>query len=152
MLYSLAVKLNLISISKLCKSLSYFIQFSYDSCIIQDLNTKKMIGFGETLNGLYRLVMNTDSSSSSSFPCFNKDTSTVCNNVSKSDSIVIPSSTLWHFTLGNLSPQILSHRQSMYPSISCNNKDLGAATVQSENLIFLKKLILILMFDSFLNC
>lgn len=108
-LYSFAFNLNLISISKLYKSISCFVQFSTDSCIIQDLNTRKMIGLGDNLNGLYRLVVHVDSSKSSSFTSFNKKCSAFCNNISKPESTVIPCSALWHVRLGHLSHQRLSH-------------------------------------------
>jgi len=119
-LYSPTFNLNLISVSKLCKSLSCFVQFSSDSCIIQDLSTKKMICVGENLTRLYRLVVNADFSKSSSFHCFNKKVSTLCNNVSQSVFIVIPSSAVWHFRLGHLSHQRLSQMQSLYPSNTNN--------------------------------
>jgi len=96
-LYSPTFILNLISISKMCSSLSCFVQFSTDSCIIQYLSTKKKIGLGENLNGFYRLVVHVDSFKSPSFTSFNKKVYVSCNNISKSDSIVIPSSALWHF-------------------------------------------------------
>jgi len=84
-----------------------------------------MIGLGENLNCIYILVVNVDSSKSSSFHCFNKNVSTVCNNFAQSNSLVIPRSALWHFRLGHLSHQRLSQMQSLYPYISCNNKDVS---------------------------
>jgi hypothetical protein len=82
-----------------------------------------MIGLGENLNGLYRLVVSADSFKPSSHS-FNKNLSVSCNNVSQSSFNVIPASALWHYRLGHLSHQRLSHMHSMYPSISCNNKDV----------------------------
>jgi len=48
-------KVNLISVSKLCKSLSCIVHFHTDRCLIQDLTSHKMIGLGELHDGLYRL-------------------------------------------------------------------------------------------------
>jgi len=83
-----------------------------------------MIGLSENVNGLYRLVVHVDFFKLSSFTSFNKNVYISCNNISKPDSIVIPSLALWHFRLGHISHQRLSHMQSLYPSISCNNKDV----------------------------
>jgi len=66
--YCLTFKLNLISVSKMCESLSCFMNFSPTGCTIQDLNTKRMIGLGEKINGLYKLVVNASASSSPSPP------------------------------------------------------------------------------------
>ena len=60
-LYCPTFNLNLISVSKMCDSLSCFVNFSPHGCTIQDLSTKRMIGLGENLNGLYRLVVSADS-------------------------------------------------------------------------------------------
>ena len=77
----------------MCKSLSCVVNFSTDSCIIQDLSTKRMIGLGENLNGLYRLVVSADTFKSSSHS-FNKNLFVSCNNVSQSHFNVIPNSAL----------------------------------------------------------
>jgi len=107
-LYCPNFNLNLISVSKMCTSLSYFVNFSTDCCIIQDLSTKRMIGLGENLNGLYRLVVSANSFKSSSHS-FNKNLFVSCNNVSQSYFNVIPNSAIWHYRLGHLSHQRLSH-------------------------------------------
>jgi len=126
-LYSPTFKLNLISISKLCDSLSCYVQFSSNSCAIQDLSTQKMIDLGEKLNGLYRLVVNASASSHPHLFPINKIPSTICNSASSlvspvHNSNVIPASALWHFRLGHLSHQRLVFMQTLYPSISCDNK------------------------------
>lgn len=50
-LYSVGIHLNLISISKLCKSL----KFSTYTFVTQYLITERMIGLGKQIAGLYRL-------------------------------------------------------------------------------------------------
>jgi len=54
-LYSLSFQVNLISVSKIYKSLYYQINFLADKCVIQDVKTQKMIGLGSLYDGLYRL-------------------------------------------------------------------------------------------------
>lgn len=54
-LYSVGIHLNLISISKLCKSLKCLIKFSTYTFVTQYLITKRMIGLGKQIGGLYRL-------------------------------------------------------------------------------------------------
>nr|ABD32757.1 Integrase, catalytic region [Medicago truncatula] len=121
-LYCPTFNLNLISVSKMCKSLSCFVNFSTDSCIIQELSTKRMIGLGENIHGLYRLVVSADSFQSPSHR-FNNNLFVSCNNVSQSHFIVIPNSALWHYRMGHLSHQRLSHMQS-FLSISSAKFDL----------------------------
>lgn len=124
-LYSPTFKLNLISVSKLCDSISCFLNFSSDSCTIQDLNTRRRIGLGEKTNGLYKLVVNAYASSHPS--PHNKISSTLCSisctSVSNNKTFnVIPSSAIWHFRLGLLFNQRLSQMHNLYPYITCDNK------------------------------
>lgn len=121
-LYSPALTLNLISVSKLCDSLSCFVQFSSNSCTIQDLSAQKMIGLGEKLNGLYKLVVNISTSSHPSLSSFNEVSHILCNSTSSAISHVnvsnvIPTSALCHFRLGHLSHQRLAQMHTLYPSI-----------------------------------
>lgn len=53
-LYLPMFDLNLLSIPKLTMALNYYFSFSGESCFIQDLS-KKMIGSGKMINGLYLL-------------------------------------------------------------------------------------------------
>jgi hypothetical protein len=118
-LFSAQFKVNLISVSKLLQSLSCFVHFHKSGCIIQDLTTKKMIGLGEPHDGLYKLKLPTN------FPPYvSVSKSSHCNksinkaSVSSIDSnISIPLSALWHFKLGHLSHQRLSHMNKLYPDI-----------------------------------
>lgn len=82
----------------------------------------RMIGLGEKINGLYKLVVNT-SASSSPFPP-NNFSPTLCNvSASNKDTFtVIPSSAIRHFRFGHLSNQRLSQLNNLYPPITCDNK------------------------------
>lgn len=86
-----------------------------------------MIGLGEKLNGLYKLVVNASASNHPPSSSFNEVSHTLCNSTSSSISYVnvsnvIPTSVLWHFRLGHLSHQRLAQMHTLYPSISCDNK------------------------------
>ncbi|KAL5812533.1 hypothetical protein ACOSQ3_027483 [Xanthoceras sorbifolium] len=48
-------QINLLSVSALLASSSLTIQFLHDGCVVQDLHTKKMIGRGDKVHGLYVL-------------------------------------------------------------------------------------------------
>ncbi|KAG6516383.1 hypothetical protein ZIOFF_026842 [Zingiber officinale] len=52
-LYVPKFKLNLLSISKLTQTLGCKVTFYPDSCVMQDLTTKKTIGLSKQSNGLY---------------------------------------------------------------------------------------------------
>lgn len=58
-LYIPAFTFNLVSVSKLAKSLDCHLTFNGDSCMIQDINTLKMIGATESRGGLYYLTVET---------------------------------------------------------------------------------------------
>jgi hypothetical protein len=45
-LYAPSFKVNLISVSKMCQSLYYKVNFLPVKCVIQDVKTQKMIGLG----------------------------------------------------------------------------------------------------------
>ena len=47
---------NLLLVSKLTKSLNCSLTFYPDFCVLQDLETKKMIGLGKLANGHYYLT------------------------------------------------------------------------------------------------
>lgn len=53
-LYSPHFLLNLISVAKLCESLTCFFHFSIDKCLIQDQQSLKMIGLAKQMDGLYK--------------------------------------------------------------------------------------------------
>lgn len=53
-LYAHDFNLNLIFISKLCQDLKCSVVFSVNHCILQEMNTKRMIGLGSKENGMYR--------------------------------------------------------------------------------------------------
>jgi hypothetical protein len=123
-LYSSDFTINLISISKMCHSLNCSVQFVSNQCIIQDTTSQKMIGLGDRVNGLYRLVLPKPSyttTAPSNLPLSHsvsfKNTAISCNN-----STVISLSALWHFRFGHLSNSRLSDLTQMYPNISVDNK------------------------------
>jgi hypothetical protein len=47
--------LNLLSISKITKALPFSVSFYHSLCIFQDLKTKRVIGMGHEVGGLYYL-------------------------------------------------------------------------------------------------
>lgn len=54
-LYAPDFSLNLIYNSKLCHNLKCSATFSVDQCVLQELNSMRMIGLGSEENGLYML-------------------------------------------------------------------------------------------------
>jgi len=128
-LYSPHFQVNLISVSKLCKLMTYKFYFVNDICTIQDVKSQKMIGLGDLYDGLYRLRHPTPSSFSqpsvsiANLPC-NKISSHSCNSVSCNQNFHIPSNALWHFRLGHLSNQRMSQMHHLYPAISVDNKSI----------------------------
>jgi hypothetical protein len=120
-LYSPKFTINLISISKMCQSLNCCVHFISNKCIIQDTISQKMIGLGDRINGLYRLLIHKSNISSAdksqttfSHSVSNKNNVTSCN----FNSTIIPVSTLWHFRFGHLSNSRLSNMTHLYPNIS----------------------------------
>ncbi|GAU31820.1 hypothetical protein TSUD_58210 [Trifolium subterraneum] len=117
-LYSPEFHLNLISVSKLCKNLNCSIQFFDHKCLLQDMITKKMIGLGDQVDGLYRLQYNHTFLASQALPqSFPKSINNVAVN-----SVVIPVSALWHFRLGHVSNNRLLRMSKLYPFLSIDNK------------------------------
>ena len=53
-LYSSSFRLNLMSVAKVCESLSCFFKFEPNQCIIQDSTSLKMIGLASHQDGLYK--------------------------------------------------------------------------------------------------
>ena len=104
MLCAPSFKVNLISVSKLTKSLKCFITFFPDMCLLQDLVTKKIIGLGREHNGLYYLTPNL---------------ATKPSHISSANHAVI-SSTLWHRRLGHPSPNRLQLLAKTIPGVSCS--------------------------------
>lgn len=97
-LYSPAFHLNLISIAKMCQSLSCILQFSLDQCIIREKMSLKMIGLAKKIYGLYKYIP----SSTVSNLVFEDFMNKPCNIILQSSinsSNVIPYTTLWHFSL-----------------------------------------------------
>ncbi|KAK2409531.1 putative mitochondrial protein [Trifolium repens] len=105
--------------------------------LTQDLKSKRMIGLGDHMDGLYKLSFNlttpipppfptlvnhTHSSPipNTTFDCFSNLT---CNKDSSAGHAqTIPTIALWHFRFGHLSHNRLSHMINVYPSITCDNK------------------------------
>jgi hypothetical protein len=102
--------MNLISISKICESLNCYANFHDKKCLLQDLHSQKMIGLGEQIEGLYRLDLDS----------FNKPlcNSLSVNHISTHTNLTIPSSALWHFRLGHVSPKRLIHMSQLYPTLT----------------------------------
>lgn len=104
-LYLPAFCFNLLALSKLTKTLNYCFSFSGESCVIQD-SSKKMIGLGKMVHGLYLLNHTCNFSE--------KNIVSLCNSVS------IPESVLWHFRLGHASSSKLESLCKQIPIISFN--------------------------------
>lgn len=96
---------NLISISRLTKPLNCCFSFFGESCLIQD-SSKKTIGSGKMIDGLYRLTQDC-----SSPPHVDVR---FCNSVSVSPSA------LWHFRLGHASQSKLESLCKQLPYVSFN--------------------------------
>jgi hypothetical protein len=123
-LYSSDFTINLISISKMCHFLNCSVQFVSNQCIIQDTTSQQMIGLGDRVNGLYRLVLPKPSltATATSHLPFSHSVSFNNTTISCNNSNVIPLSALWHFRFGHLSNSRLSDLTQMYPNISVDNK------------------------------
>ncbi|PNX73342.1 peptide transporter PTR2, partial [Trifolium pratense] len=117
-LYSPVFNLNLISVSKLCQSLDCLILFNGDNCALQDVKSKKMIGLGEHVDGLYKLPVN--ASFLASQASLNFSSAFINNVVDKHQTI--PMSAIWHFRLGHVSNARLSNMIQMYPSITVDTQ------------------------------
>ena len=74
-LYSPHFKLNLMSVAKVCESLSCVFQFSLNQCIIQDSTTLKMTGLANQQDGLYKFHASSVSTNKVSYSL----NSSVCN-------------------------------------------------------------------------
>jgi hypothetical protein len=82
--------LNLLSVSKLCESSNYNVNFLKSQCVIQDKITMKMTGFAEQKDGLYYLTLRDNDSPATQTPDL---TSALAANVT------LPDKALWHFRL-----------------------------------------------------
>ncbi|KAK2371611.1 hypothetical protein QL285_084537 [Trifolium repens] len=109
-LYVPEFSINLISISKMCHSLSCLIQFSDSKCVIQDQKTLKMIGSADEYEGLYYL---------------NLTNKTVhVNTISDSTLPTIPKAAIWHFRLGHLSHHRLASLHSKFPYVTADQNGI----------------------------
>nr|KYP43110.1 Retrovirus-related Pol polyprotein from transposon TNT 1-94 [Cajanus cajan] len=99
---------NLISVSKLAKTLSCTLTFSDSDCQIQANHSMRMIGAAELRAGLYAMVSSPESNvvhhCTSHFFTYQSD--------------------LWHLRLGHLSHDKLSALKGSYPEIQCNKISL----------------------------
>jgi hypothetical protein len=120
-LYSPTFKLNLMSVAKVCQSLSCVFHFSDNQCLIQDMKSLKMIGLASQQDGLYKFHV----SNLASFDSVSSKINVPCTSISSvtcNSSISIPVQALWHFRLGHLSHQRLNKMSSLYPMITNDNK------------------------------
>ncbi|XP_019442317.1 PREDICTED: uncharacterized protein LOC109347040 [Lupinus angustifolius] len=95
---------NLISVSKLIKSLPYRLIFSHTHCDIQELQSLKIIGVANMKNGLYAMIQQQfkmpTAHSVNSFTSYNDNN-------------------LWYCRLGHLSHNKMLVMQSVFPFIQC---------------------------------
>ena len=94
---------NLLSVSKITKSLNCSITFFADFCILQDLATKKTIGLGRQHDGLYYFSPNITPSPNLLTPQVNQTSS---------------QPDLWHKRLGHPSIHPMKHLADLVPEIS----------------------------------
>ena len=122
-LYSTSFRLNLMSVAKVCESLSCFFLFLPNQCIIHDSTSLKMIGMASQQDGLYKfhssfVSPNKMQSSLVSFVSCNSSNNVVpCNS-----NTIIPNKAIWHFRPGHLSHQRLNTMSSLYSNIVPDNK------------------------------
>ncbi|KAH7565024.1 hypothetical protein JRO89_XS09G0112900 [Xanthoceras sorbifolium] len=95
-LYVPDLNVNLISVSQLLATLNYFITVTDKLCIIQDRNSRTLIGAGEQCDGVYWF----------------KPTKRIQTN----QTTVVGQQELWHRRLGHPSRKVVS----LLPFISCN--------------------------------
>jgi hypothetical protein len=100
-----SLSFNLISASKLIKSIHCCLIFIHKFCFVQNLTSWETIGVGEEKDGLFYLVR------SESVPL-----------VSSAVSIKNVSNDIWHYCLGHLSSSWLSLLHNSVPDISINSK------------------------------
>jgi len=122
-LYSPHFHLNLISVAKICDSLSCSLHFSLNECVIQDNFSMKMIGLTKQVNGLYHYFPPAPTSHLASSFSPNKVCNSVVHSPCNSDTSV-PSDALWHFRRGHLSHSRILTMSSLYPSISINKNSV----------------------------
>jgi hypothetical protein len=99
---------NLISVSKLIKSLNCCLIFLANFCFIQSLLDWMTIGVGRQQGGLFYLLHK---------PLFHS--AQVC-----SVSIKDVSTDLWHYRLGHLSNSMVKLLVNFIPSVSCNSESI----------------------------
>jgi hypothetical protein len=104
-LYVSNFTLNLISVSKMCKTLGCTISFNGSTCMIQEKESLKTIGSAEQVEDLYYL---------------NHSHKSV--HVSSLSTTSLPNSALWHFRLGHLSTSRMSSMNLDFPFIDVDNK------------------------------
>jgi hypothetical protein len=91
---------NLLSVSQLTSALNCSVHFFPTFCILQDLATKRMIGLGKQSKGLYYLMPQSESHSTST----------------KSYQVSFPSGAVWHNRLGHPSKLPSQFLSKLIPS------------------------------------
>nr|KYP76671.1 Copia protein [Cajanus cajan] len=111
-LYTPSFTFNLISISKLVSSLNCILTFSSTKCLIEDMNTKMMIGTIDVVASLYKLVVSPPSLVNTIFA----NHTSVCTIVIQLSCNKLPID-LWHFRLGHISHDHMLLMKDSYPSL-----------------------------------
>jgi transposase InsO family protein len=107
-------QVDLMSVSRLTRSLNCSVTFSPYWCILQDLATRRTIGLGKQRNGLYYLVaLATEKSLTNPSSSTNRP---ACN-------LTISSTDLWHSRLGHVSPSRLSFIAKNFLNFSVESKN-----------------------------
>nr|KYP65704.1 Retrovirus-related Pol polyprotein from transposon TNT 1-94 [Cajanus cajan] len=104
--------LNIIYVQRIAASLDYELIFNKNSCTIQDLTSKKMIGFAEVKNHLY--ILQRPSKDNSISAC---KSNSVLNAQLKATT---SSFDLWHYRLGHPSHVVLQIVKSHFPYVTYN--------------------------------
>jgi hypothetical protein len=106
---------NLLSVSQLCKTSKYVLQFNTTQCSIQDISIKTMIDFADEFERLYYLNL--------------QDKDVHANTIDASDNITIPSQATCHFRLGHLSNSKMQFLHSKFPYINVDNKSVCVSII-----------------------
>lgn len=108
-LYVPTFTVNLISVSQLCHHTPYTLNFTDTICSIQEQKSLKMIGLGESRDGLYYLTQTNKECASSNY--------NISSIFSSANNVHIPENAIWHFRLGHLSSSRIALLHSQFPFI-----------------------------------
>jgi Zn-finger protein len=109
-LYVPSFSVNLISVYQLCHNAQYSLEFTDTGCFIHEQKSLRMIGSGESKDGLYYYSAQTNKQCITSNHSFSQP-------FVSANNTTLPDNVLWHFRLGHLSHSRLALLQSKFPFI-----------------------------------